>query len=246
MLSGAGPLSVGDAFDVDGSSLRSSRNKTEKPPHDRSFPMPLDLTADELLTTTRSVRKRLDLDRPVEREVGEESLQLALQAPSGGTRQTGHWVFVTSPEKKRTIAEYYRDGFVAAYGPDVVPEMTDAQRRMWMSARYLADHFEEVPVMLIPCQWTRVEGASNEHQAGYWGSLLPAVWSFMLALRSRGLGSAWTTLHLSHEREVAELLGIPYDRCAQGGLFPIAYTKGTDFKPGPRKSLDGIVHWDKW
>jgi len=208
--------------------------------------MRLDLSADELLTTTRSVRKRLDLDRPVEREVVEECLHLALQAPSGGNRQAWHWVFVTEPGAKKVIAEHYRTGFEAAYGSDIVPEMTDREKRMWLSARYLADHFDEVPIMLIPCQWGRVEGASNERQAGYWGSLLPAVWSLMVALRSRGLGSAWTTLHLSHEQEVAELLGIPYDRCAQGGLFPIAYTKGTDFKPGPRKSLDGIVHWDKW
>jgi nitroreductase len=100
--------------------------------------------------------------------------------------------------------------------------------------------------MLIPCQWGRVDGAGNGAQAAWWGSLLPAVWSFMLALRSRGLGSAWTTLHLGHEEEVAGLLGIPYARCAQAGLFPVAYTVGTEFKTGPRKPLDGIVHWDAW
>ena len=208
--------------------------------------MALDLTPDQLLTTTRSVRKRLDFDRPVEREVVNECLRVALQAPSGGNRQAWHWVFVTDPEKKRAITEYYREAFVQAYGPDVVPEMTDTQRRMWLSARYLADNFDRVPIMLIPCQWNRVEGERNAVQAGYWGSLLPAVWSFMLALRSRGLGSAWTTLHLEHEREVADLLGIPYERCTQGGLFPIAYTKGTDFKPGARNAAEGIVHWDAW
>src|SRR5436305_9447621 len=130
--------------------------------------MRLDLSADELLTTTRSVRKRLDLDRPVEREVVEECLHLALQAPSGGNRQAWHWVFVTEPGAKKVIAEHYRTGFEAAYGSDIVPEMTDREKRMWLSARYLADHFDEVPIMLIPCQWGRVEGASNERQAGYW------------------------------------------------------------------------------
>ena len=194
----------------------------------------LGLDADTLLTTTRSVRKRLDLERPVERSVIEECLQLALQAPSGGNRQGWHWVFVSDPEKKAAIAEHYKASFLAAYGPDAVETTTDAERRMLGSAHYLADHFAQVPVMLIPCQWGRVEGAPVAGQAGYWGSLLPAVWSFMLALRSRGLGSAWTTLHLAREREVAEILGIPYERCTQGGLFPVAYTVGTDFKSGPR------------
>lgn len=208
--------------------------------------MSLDLTPDELLTTTRSVRKRLDLDRPVERSVVEECLALALQAPSGGNRQAWHWFFVTDRAKKAAIAEHYRQSFLEVYGPDVVPEMTDAEKRMWMSARYLADRFADVPVMLIPCQWRRVDQATVREQASYWGSLLPAVWSFMLALRSRGLGSAWTTLHLDREKEVAGILGIPYDRCTQGGLFPVAYTIGTDFKSGPRQSLEGIVHWDSW
>lgn len=208
--------------------------------------MRLELSPDELLTTTRSVRKRLDFDRPVERSVIEECLALALQAPSGSNRQAWHWVFVTDQAKKTAIAGIYRDCFVAVYGPDVVPSMTEREKRMWNSARYLADHFDEVPVMLIPCQWERVEGASNQRQASYWGSVLPAVWGFMLALRSRGLGSAWTTLHLAREQEVAEILGIPYERCAQAGLFPVAYTVGTDFKAGPRKPLDTIVHWDSW
>jgi nitroreductase len=206
----------------------------------------LQLTADELLTTTRSVRKRLDLQRPVEREVIEECLALATQAPSGSNRQAWHWVFVADPAKKAAIAEHYKECFTNAYGPDIVPEMTDGEKRMWQSARYLADRFAEVPVMMIPCQWRRIEGAPVVAQAGYWGSLLPAVWSFMLALRSRGLGSAWTTLHLSREQEVAEILGIPYERCTQAGLFPVAYTVGTDFKEGPRKPLDGILHWDSW
>lgn len=206
----------------------------------------LQLGPDELLTTTRSVRKRLDFDRAVERPIVEECLTLALQAPSGSNRQAWHWVFVTEPGLKSEIAEHYRAGFAAAYGPDVVPDMTDDQVRMWKSASYLAENLHRVPVMLIPCQWRRPDGAPSQEQAGYWGSILPAVWSFMLALRSRGLGSAWTTLHLDREREVADLLGIPYDRCAQAGLFPVAYTVGTDFKPGPRRPTDGIVHWERW
>jgi nitroreductase len=207
---------------------------------------PINFTPDELLTTTRSVRRRLDLGRPVGREVVAECLELALQAPSGSNRQAWHWVFVTDPAVKRELAGLYRDCFTEAYGPDVVPEMSDLERRMWLSARYLADNFQNVPVILVPCQWGRPDAAAAAEQAGYWGSLLPAVWSFMLALRSRGLGSAWTTLHLRKEREAAALLGIPYERCAQGAMIPIAYTRGLDFKPGPRRPADQIVHWDRW
>ena len=207
---------------------------------------PLALTPDELLTTTRSVRRRLDLDRPVEPEVLAECLELALQAPSGSNRQAWHWLFVTDPATKQALAELYREGFAAAYGPEVVGEMTGQQRRMWESARYLADSFDRVPVILLPCQWGRPDHVGVAEQAAYWGSLLPAVWSFMLALRSRGLGSAWTTLHLSREREAAALLGIPYERCAQAAMVPVAYTRGLEFKPGPRKPTAGIVHWDYW
>lgn len=213
--------------------------------------MELDLTADELLTTTRSVRKRLDLSRPVPREVLLECLELALQAPTGSNNQGWQWVFVTDPEKKRAIADIYGarfDPYAAAEGA-TYPEgdtRNDRKAAVKGSATYLREHFHEVPVMMIPCHAGRVDGAPSAQQAGFWGSLLPAVWSMMLALRSRGLGSAWTTLHLADEQKVAELLGIPFDRCTQGGLFPIAYTLGTDFKPAPRVPAAALVHWDSW
>ncbi|HEX4905073.1 MAG TPA: nitroreductase family protein [Acidimicrobiales bacterium] len=209
------------------------------------------LDPDQLLTTTRSVRKRLDLERPVEREVLEECLEVALQAPTGSNNQGWQWVFVTDPEKKQFIADRYNDTFrlyvqsAGATYPEGDPrnEHREAVRE---SAVYLADHLHEVPVMLIPCHMGRVDGADATTQAGYWGSILPAVWSYMLALRARGLGSAWTTLHLPKEREVAELLGIPYDRVTQAGLFPIAYTKGTDFKVASRLPGSAVSHWDTW
>ena len=207
--------------------------------------MRLSLTSDELLSTTRAVRKRLDLERPVEREVLLECLELAIQAPSGSNSQRWHWVFVTDPGQRRALAELYNRMFRGAYSPDAQDQMDDAMQRIWLSADYLAQHLHEVPVLLVPCQWGRpVDGMGN--QAGYWGSILPAVWSFMLAARSRGLGTAWTTLHLGYEREAADVLGLPYDRCAQAGLIPVAYTKGTDFRPATRGPLDQIVHWDTW
>lgn len=214
--------------------------------------MDLELSADELLSTTRSVRKRLDLDRPVERSVIEECLELAIQAPTGSNAQGWHWVVVTDSNLKAQIAEHYAAGFdpyFAGGGSSWDADDPRGQRATAVSssAKYLRDHFHEVPAMLIPCQWGRVPSdAPAGAQAGYWGSLLPAVWSFMLALRSRGLGSAWTTLHLGREREVAELLGIPYDNCTQAGLFPIAYTKGIGFKPASRIPVSDVTHWNGW
>ena len=214
--------------------------------------MRLDLTNDELLTTTRSVRKRLDLDRPVERDVVLECLEIALQAPTGSNRQGWHWMFVTDPAKKSALAELYRTNFIAYRDSGLRPtyDETDsrAQRQPAVtdSANHLAEHFAEVPILMIPLIEGRLDNLPAFAAASTWGSLLPAVWSFMLALRSRGLGSAWTTLHLPSEREAAELLDIPYDRFTQGGLFPIAYTIGTEFRPAPRIPTDQIVHWDTW
>ena len=216
--------------------------------------MRLNLSADELLTTTRSVRKRLDFDRPVERAVVEECLEIALQAPTGSNRQGWHWVIVEDVAKKQQIADIYQPNF-EAYAPS--PQRPsfepgdvrfEQRERVTDSARYLADNFHRAPLMLIPCIEGRLDNLPAPATASAWGSLLPAVWSFMLALRERGMGSAWTTLHLAGdgERQTAELLGIPYEQVSQGGLFPIAYTKGTDFKPARRIPLADVLHWDGW
>jgi nitroreductase len=207
--------------------------------------MHLDLSSDELLSTTRAVRRRLDLDRPVEREALLECVELATQAPSGSNSQRWHWVLVTDPEKRAGLAALYNRVFSRAYSPEALDQMDEAGQRVWTSASYLAEHLHQVPVLLVPCQWTRPPEMVSQ-QAGYWGSILPAVWSFMLAARSRGLGSAWTTMHLAYEEEAADLLGIPFARCAQAGLIPVAYTKGTDFRPAVRTSLEEIVHWETW
>jgi nitroreductase len=213
--------------------------------------MRLNLSADDVLMTTRSVRKRLDFDRPVEREVLEECLEIAMQAPTGSNSQGWAWVVVEDPEKKRAIADYYGGNFDlyaqssgAQYEDgDLRNEQRDSVRS---SATYLRENFHRVPFMVIPVIRGRVDNMPGAVQAGFWGSILPAAWSLMLAARERGLGSAWTTLHLPNEKEVAELLGIEYDKWSQAGLFPIAYTKGTDFKPAKRLPLDQFVHWDTW
>jgi nitroreductase len=203
--------------------------------------MKLNLTPDELLSTTRAVRHRLDLERPVEREVLEECLALAQQAPSGSNRQPWAFVVVTEADKRAALAELFRrvaDGYL-----DRSPVKSG---RMVGGVRHLADHLHEVPVHVIPCIRGRTDGAPGAAQAGVWGSILPAAWSFMLAARSRGLGTVWTTFHLQHEREAAEILGIPYEDVMQAALIPVAYTLGTDFKPAARASLDTMVHWEAW
>ena len=212
--------------------------------------MKLNLTADEVLSTTRAVRKRLDFDKPVEREVILECLDLALQAPTGSNSQGWHWMFVDDPEKKQGLRDLYKRHFdeYTKYSREW-PEgdMRATQKEgVRSSAEHLSENFHKVPVLMIPIIEGRLDNAPVVQAASQWGSLLPAVWSFMLALRERGLGSAWTTLHLPAEQEAAELLGIPFDKVTQGGLFPIAYTIGTDFKPAKRLDTSNFVHWNNW
>lgn len=214
----------------------------------------LPLNPDELLSTTRSVRKRLDLDRPVEREVIEECLRMAQQAPTSSNTQTWHFVIVTDPEKRQALADLYRKGWnsyrsSSGYAGRVQAQDADranVQKRVASSSEYLAEHLQDVPVHVIPCIRGRTDGLPGNQQASRWGSIIQAAWSFMLAARARGLGTVWTTLHLPYEREAAEVLGIPYDDVMQAALIPLAYTKGTDFKPAPRAPLDSIVHWNEW
>jgi len=214
--------------------------------------MHLGLSADEVLTTTRAVRKRLDFDRPVERDVVMECLDIALQAPTGSNRQGWQWVFVTDDDKKRALQKIYAENF-AAYRNMPRPTYADGDVRaeradkVTDSAQYLADNFHRAPVLMIPCLAGKPDLAGS-NGASYWGSLLPAVWSFMLALRERGLGSAWTTLHLPNDGEAkaAELLGIPHEKFSQAGLFPIAYTQGVDFKLAKRLPADQLAHWNEW
>lgn len=211
----------------------------------------LPLTAEELLTTTRSVRKRLDLERPVDLALVREALTVALQAPSGSNRQGWHFVVVTDPAKRAVIGDYYGravDAYLASewsaaklHADD--PDRAPVQQRVGGSVAHLGRVMGKVPVLVIPC--LKVSTLSGRSQAGLWGSLLPAAWSYMLAARLRGLGTAWTTLHLGYEREIAEVLDLP-DDIRQGALIPTAHTVGTDFKPAPRQPLEEVLHLDGW
>ena len=208
----------------------------------------LDLeTVDTLLTTTRSVRKRLDLTRPVEPDLIERCLDLAIQAPSGSDRQKWHFVVITDPSLRWGVAELYRKSFAAylgaAQGPHNGPYAPTSP--LEDSAVYLAEHFHKIPALVLFCYEGRVESGPQMMQASLYGSILPAAWSFMLALRSRGLGSVWTTLHLRYEREAAALLGLP-EGLTQAALIPLAYYIGEGFKPARRQPARELTHWNGW
>ena len=201
---------------------------------------------DELLNTTRSVRKRLDLTKPVPREVIDECLQLAVQAPTGSNVQGWRWIVIDDSDTRAALAALYRrsaEGYLSA-ASEQASSGADAQtQRVFSSAMYLMEHLQEVPVHLIPCiQGNPPNGLAG---AGFYASIYPAVWSFQLALRARGLGSCLTTLHLAHADETAALLGIP-DGITQTALLPVAYTVGTDFKLANRSPVSEITHWNSW
>jgi nitroreductase len=215
----------------------------------------LTLTPDELLTTTRAVRRRLDFDRPVEHKVIEECLRIALQAPSGSNTQGWHWIVVDDVEQRTRVAELYRQAFeeyraTATHPGGLFAEAHSGARnendRVGSSVAYLAENLHRVPVLLVTA--IRAPGSAvlpDANQATLWGSLMPAVWSYMLAARARGLGTAWTDLQLRHERDVAEVLGLP-DDVRQGPMIPTAYSLGTDFKPAARRPLSEVLHRNRW
>jgi nitroreductase len=212
------------------------------------------MDADEVLSTTRAVRRRLDLERPVPLDVVKECVELALQAPSGSNQQGWHFVVVTDEAKRAALGAIYTKAFDVyetmpfAAGNLEFDDPTRAaqQQRVQSSARYLADVMGRCPVLVVPCIEGRVDGMPGWISASQLGSILPAAWSFCLAARARGLGTSWTSLHLMHEQEAAELLGIPYDTVSQVALIPVAYTKGTDFKPAKREPVDTVLHVDGW
>lgn len=211
--------------------------------------MKLGLSVDDALTTTRAVRRRLDFERPVRREVLEECIEIAMQAPSGGNLQGWRWLLISDPTTKTAIAEQYRR-FYATYRE----HRRQADPALWEKTGATADRYaaelERAPWFVLPCvegpMGRADEGSGVYVHANTWASIYPAVWSFMLALRERGLATCLTTNHLLYEREVAELLGIPFDTVNQACLLPVAYSRGTDFSPAARKPLESVLHVERW
>jgi nitroreductase len=210
-----------------------------------SYPFDIAET-DRLLSTTRAVRKRLDLDRPVEREVILDCLRLAVQAPTMSNSQEWRWVVVTDADKREAVAEVYRN-LSAAYLEEASKTHEDPQtRRVYESAFELSQIMGRVPALVIPCVESSYNLESgNAVAAAVYGSIIPATWSFQLALRSRGLGSVFTTFHLFGADQVAKILEIP-ETVTQIALLPVAYTRGTDFQPAARPPVEQIVSWNTW
>ena len=209
---------------------------------------PFDLEqTDRLLSTTRAVRRRLDLERPVEREVILDCVRLSQQAPTASNTQKWRWMVVMDAEKRKALGEIYGRGKQFIEQAKAQVDADDAQtHRVYDSAGWLVDHIGEAPALVIPCVEGRVpDGAPSGMAAAVYGSIYPAMWSFQLALRSRGLGSTLTTIHLFFEKEVADLLGMPED-VMQVALLPVAYTKGTDFKIAKRPAPEEITSFDTW
>lgn len=194
-------------------------------------------SVDEVLRTTRSVRRRIDFERPVEPEVLEECIGIATQAPTGANAENWRFLVITEPGRKAALAELYRralDSFVAARGAEVKP-----------AQRALADRLHEMPVLVLVCAEGRPPSDAPPLQVAFFGSILPAAWSLMLALRARGLGATWTTLHLLHEEEAARLLGIP-DHVTQTVLLPVGYVRDAVLKPAPRRPPAEVTYWNAW
>jgi nitroreductase len=220
--------------------------------------MTAELTVDELLTTTRSVRQRLDLDSPVDPKVIEDCLRIALQAPSGSNEQTWHWIVVTDPKVREQLGRLYLDAFqerrerarLAAGGTVSAPGAADDTRiRVMRSSTYLAENLARVPVHIVPCVSSYLPEHPTDEKlilSTLYASIFPAVWNLQLALRSRGYGSCLTTLHLMRHRQAAELLGIP-DGYTQACLLPVGRLTGENrFRPAPRKPLESVVSHDRF
>ncbi len=202
-------------------------------------------SVDELLTTTRAVRQRLDVTRPVRREVILDCVRLAMQAPTASNAQDWRWLVITDADKRAAIAEMYRSVGGEYLAHAAATEADPQTRRVYRSALALTETLAQVPVHVIPCLQRRFDESDRLVAASAWASIIPAAWSFLLALRSRGLGSVWTTMHLAKEQQVAELLEIPAT-VTQAALFPVAYTIGTDFRPASRPPPQTVTFWNTW
>lgn len=217
--------------------------------------MTLGLSVDEVLTTTRTVRKRLDTTRPISRDVLEECLEIALQAPNGSNFNRWHWIIVDDPEVVARVAGVYRaaigwdpNSTREPSGPEVEAMMkrVPGGEKIIDSSAALADKFDKVPAILVPLMRGRFEAANLFVASSAWGSIYPAIWSFCLAARERGLGTAWTTASCMREADLCEALGVPMEKFTHVGLLPIAYYEGDSFSPAWRRPLSELLTWNSF
>jgi nitroreductase len=209
--------------------------------------MKLNLSVDEVLSTTRAVRKRLDISKPVPRALIDECLELALQAPNGINQNTWRWIVVDDPTTIAKLGTLYKS-VVAEHSKALTSKVVGVpgEDKVLESAMSLLNIIDKVPAMLVPLMPGRPEGKSAPEQAAMYGSIIQATWSFFLALRERGLGSVWMSAATRREKEASEILEIPFDQYTQIGWFPIAYTIGTDFKKAWRKPVSEVRSFNKF
>ena len=208
--------------------------------------------ADHLLTTTRGIRRRMDFARPVDISIIDKCIEVAIQAPVGDPDMGAHFIVITEPELRRSISELYCkalgpycDEFEAAELESTDASEHDRIRKVYSTYRWHGENLYRAPVLIIVAMQGRYENLGVRHQTARYGSILPAAWSLMLALRARGLGSCWTTLHVEYERETAEFLGAPED-ITQAVLMPVGYYTGSDFKPAKRPPASRYIHYNGW
>src|SRR6185312_7086692 len=205
-----------------------------------------------LLSSTRSARKSLDLDAPVDLADIRECLRIGLQAANGSNQQTWRWLVVADPELRSKIAELYRAAYLLRVGGRLLAQLMPTgtpESRLTSSTEWLVENMARIPVLVIPCYQAylpRIDGDESFHQATLYGSMFPPVWNFQLALHTRGYGTCVTTLHLHHEREVGQLLGIP-ESYVQGCLLPVGRLRaGHRFRPARRRPVEEVVALDRW
>jgi nitroreductase len=210
------------------------------------------MDVEHLLTATRSARKSIDLDAPVDPGDIRECLRIGLQAANGSNQQSWRWLVIADSALREKIAALYRDAYLLRVGGQMIADLMPSDTpggRLMSSTEWLVENMAKVPVLVIPCYepyTPRIDGDESFYLATLYGSIFPAVWNFQLALHTRGYGTCVTTLHLHHERAVRELLGIP-ETYIQGCLLPVGrLRKEHTFHPASRRPVEEVVVVDRW
>ena len=198
----------------------------------------LDLASvDLVLGTTRSVRRNLDFEREIDPAVIMDCIDIATQAPTGIPGQNWRFVLVTDAQQKSRLAKLYEATLYEFVKEREVP-LKDTQRA-------LVARMHEMPLLICVCAMGQTPGSNPAEQVAFYGSILPAAWSLMLALRARGLGSTWTTLLSARQNEVREILQMPADSVLTV-MLPVAYMKGARLSKAERLPASQVSYWNRW